>query len=90
VPNYGKKLNKDYPSGFYIDPPRSADAPDWVVGSVGINVADFQDWIETVGPGTDRLNFDICKKQDGSGWYVKLNTWTPEKKKVKSDADLPF
>ena len=87
--NFGKKLNSDYPSGFYIDPPKSANAPDWVVVSVGINLSDFRDWVATmVEDGTDRLNFDICKKKDGTGWYVKRNTFVP--KSGGDRDDLPF
>ena len=62
--------------GFYFD--RRENAPDFVIGRIGIDVQRFVAWLEKQ-PVSDRgyLNINVTRSKDGSKYSASLDTWKP-------------
>lgn len=80
-----------YPKGFFIKPAHE-NAPEFVKGRVSIKVEDFTNYLKECGNSDGWCNFQLLNGKNGL--YLKLDTWTPEKKAegsgVEDDDDLPF
>ena len=78
------------------------NTPDFVLGRLSINVAQFRDWMKaylTANPGKEWINIDSLMSKGGKP-YAKVDNWEPDSSKavepnhptgaVQPDEDLPF
>jgi hypothetical protein len=88
--------SKIFCEGFYFD--RRENAPDFVVGKIGIHVPRFIEWLEKQ-PVNDReyLNINVTRSKDGSKYSASLDTWKPSGERrqepapaVDMDDGIPF
>ena len=87
-------------SGFYPKQKRE-QAPDFVMGSLSINVAQFRTWLKeflAANPDKEWINIENLISKAGKG-YSKVDMWEPESKKLEAEEvvktpidedDLPF
>lgn len=80
--------------GLY--PKKRDGQPDFVIGKLSINVAQFREWMAEylkANQGSEWINIDMLVSKAGKG-YAKLDTWEPEnKQEEKSEPvseDIPF
>ena len=80
--------------GLY--PKKRDGQPDFVIGKLSINVAQFREWMAEylkANQGSEWINIDMLVSKAGKG-YAKLDTWEPENKQEdKSEPvseDIPF
>jgi hypothetical protein len=80
--------------GLY--PKKRDNQPDFVIGKLSINVAQFREWMAEylkANQGSEWINIDMLVSKAGKG-YAKLDTWEPENKQEdKSEPvseDIPF
>lgn len=67
---------KEYASGLYFNDPH-ANAPDFVIGKISVNVDKFIPWLENQIPSEKRyVNLSVKRGRDGKP-YVELDTWKP-------------
>lgn len=78
------KAKKNYVKGMNLKAPK-AGRPDFIRFELGINLADFRQYLaEQIANGIieDRdgwINIDVCDPwQDGDSYNITLNTWKPE------------
>ena len=91
--------SKVWCEGFYFD--RRENAPDFVIGRIGIDVQRFVAWLEEQ-PVSDRgyLNINVTRSKDGTKYSASLDTWKPSGERrepapaatvdMDDDSDLPF
>lgn len=54
-------------------------APDWILGSLSINVQSLTNWLNTTGQKVQKdgwINMDIKKSKEGKR-YIEVNTYNP-------------
>jgi hypothetical protein len=77
--------------GLY--PKKRDGQPDFVIGKLSINVAQFREWMAEylkANQGSEWINIDMLVSKAGKG-YAKLDTWDPDKKQEpESSEDIPF
>ena len=87
---------KNFANGFILT--RRPNAPEFVLGNVAINVAEFTEWLNTHKNAKGWINLDLKQAQSGK-YYAEQNTWQPDpnNQPVKAsqngqadDDDLPF
>jgi len=87
---------KNFANGFILT--RRPNAPEFVLGNVAINVAEFTEWLNTHKNAKGWINIDLKQAQSGK-FYAEQNTWQPtgDNQPVKAtqsneadDDDLPF
>ena len=68
--------SKVWCEGFFFD--RRENAPDFVIGRIGIDVQRFTAWLEKQ-PVSDRgyLNINVTRSRDGAKYSASLDTWQP-------------
>ena len=68
--------SKVWCEGFYFD--RRENAPDFVIGRIGIDVQRFVAWLEKQSV-SDRgyLNINVTRSKDGTKYSASLDTWKP-------------
>lgn len=79
--------DKVFGEGIYFNK-KHDNAPDFIKGSIGIEVERFVEFLKKHKGEDGRVSLDLLKKIDGSGLYFQLNDWKPEKK--KDDLSSPF
>lgn len=93
-----QNTEKNFANGFILT--RRAGAPDYVVGNVAINVAEFTEWLQTYKNEKGWINLNLMQSQNGK-FYAEQNTWSPNsetktpqtlKQEVSEseDDDFPF
>lgn len=87
---------KKFVDGLYLDPPRDG-APDFVIGKLAINVAQFRDWMVAYlkdNPNEKWIRMDLTRqKADPQKGTVALNDWKPAAKPEPAPEafdDIPF
>ena len=65
---------KNFANGFILT--RRAGAPEFVIGNVAINVAEFTEWLNTHKNAKGWINLDLKQAQSGK-FYAEQNTWQP-------------
>lgn len=70
-----EEKEKIFGDGIFIKKPREG-APDFVKGSISINVNQFLTFLDTHKNETGYVNLDILKSEKGT-LYTTLNTWKP-------------
>tara|TARA_R100001591_G_scaffold85062_1_gene91351 strand:- start:245 stop:508 length:264 start_codon:yes stop_codon:yes gene_type:complete len=87
-------MDSELIGGLY--PKKRDGQPDFVIGKLSINVAQFREWMAEylkANPGGEWINIDMLVSKAGKG-YAKLDTWEPEsKEEPKSEPvseDIPF
>lgn len=78
---------KQFAKGLRVD--RREGAPEFVICSLGFNVADFTAFMKENEKASGWVNVDV-KVSKGGKMYAELNTWTPEQKAkevVKEEVD---
>ncbi len=87
----------DLIGGLYPKP-KNANAPDFVIGKLSINIRQFREWmVEHIkaNPGEDWINIDMKVSKQGKG-YAVLDTWKPDTQAAQPDNqddfgdDIPF
>ena len=82
----------EFASGVYFD--RHEKAPDFVAGRLSVNVSKFIEWIEQQERSEKGyVNMQVLRKRDGTGYYVALDTWKPQKQQQRGadfDDSIPF
>ena len=82
-----------FADGLYVNK-KHENAPDFVKGSLGIEVDRFIAFLQQHKNEDGRVSIDLLAKKDGSGTYGTLNTWKPEKKEdtvnPPAEVDSPF
>ena len=80
--------------GLY--PKKRDGQPDFVIGKLSINVAQFREWMAEylkANQGSEWINIDMLVSKAGKG-YAKLDTWEPENKQEDKaepvSEDIPF
>ena len=68
--------SKIWAEGFYFD--RRENAPDFVIGRIGVDVKRFVAWLEKQ-PVSERgyLNINVTRSKDGTKYTASLDTWQP-------------
>lgn len=74
-----------FAEGFYFN--RNENAPDFVIGRIGIDVQRFIAWLEKQ-PVSDRgyLNISVTRSKDGTKYSAALDTWKPNSEKPKQSS----
>lgn len=87
-------MDSELIGGLY--PKKRDGQPDFVIGKLSINVAQFREWMAEylkANQGAEWINMDMLVSKAGKG-YAKLDTWEPESKqetKVEPVSDdIPF
>ena len=87
-------MDSELIGGLY--PKRRDNQPDFVIGKLSINVAQFREWMAEylkANQESEWINIDMLVSKAGKG-YAKLDTWEPENKQEdKSEPvseDIPF
>jgi len=84
-------MDSELIGGLY--PKKRDGQPDFVIGKLSINVAQFRDWMAEylkANQGSEWINIDMLVSKAGKG-YAKLDTWEPEQKQDSgSSEDIPF
>ena len=91
-------MDKIFADGFYFD--RKDNAPDFVIGSVSVNIHKALDFLREHANEKGYVNLDI-KRSKGGKVYMELNTWTPNQGQAQQaaqtvasnadmDQDIPF
>lgn len=87
---------KNYANGFILT--RRPQAPEFIVGNVSINVAQFTEWLNQHKNERGWINIDLKQSQNGK-YYAEQNTWQPStdnqptqaaQNNQAEDDDLPF
>jgi hypothetical protein len=87
----------DFVGGLYPKPKAPA-APDFVIGKLSINIAQFREWMKDhikAHPGEDWLNIDLKVSKAGKG-YAVVDDWKPESGPAgkpdpsEDDFDVPY
>lgn len=80
--------------GLY--PKKREEQPDFVIGKLSINVAQFREWMAEylkANQGAEWINIDMLVSKAGKG-YAKLDTWEPQKERADApetpSEDIPF
>lgn len=78
--------------GLY--PKKRDGQPDFVIGKLSINVAQFREWMQKYmkeNANAEWINLDMLVSKAGKG-YAKLDTWEPEQKQEPETVseDIPF
>lgn len=81
--------DKIWAEGFYFQ--RNENAPDFVIGRVGIDVQRFINWLERQ-PVSDRgyLNIQITRSKDGTKYSAALDTWKPNGEKPRQSSAAAY
>lgn len=86
----------EFVDGLYPYPPRDG-APDFVIGKLSINIAQFRTWMQAyiaANPGEEWVRIDLTKrKNDPTKGSAKIDTWKPDSAAQNTravDDDLPF
>lgn len=87
-------------SGLYPKA-KHANAPDFVIGKLSINIPQFREWMQAhikANPGEEWINIDLKVSKAGKG-YASIDDWKPDADKqtpqsasadnFQSD-DIPF
>ena len=77
-------------NGMYPKPKRD-NAPDFVLGTVSINVAQFREWFKgylAENPGEEWVNIQNLQSKAGK-YYAKVDTWKPDTNKAAAPANHP-
>ena len=91
-----QNTEKNFANGFILT--RRNGAPEFVIGNVAINVAEFSEWLNANKNERGWINLDLKQSQNGK-YYAEQNTWQPNSdskpvaKAAQSggdDDDLPF
>jgi hypothetical protein len=93
-----QNTEKNFANGFILT--RRNGAPEFVIGNVAINVAEFTEWLNTYKNEKGWVNLDLKQAQSGK-FYAEQNTWQPSNTETKEpqtlkqeveadDDDLPF
>ena len=83
-------IMKNYAKHIYFNEPRQ-NAPQFVIGSISVKVAEFIEWAQSVG-WSDKgyINLDVLRSKDGKP-YVAVNDYKSgqktERKPVKQRMD---
>ena len=88
--------DKIFSEGIYFNR-KHEKAPDWVLGSIGINVKQFGSWLKANKEHIDErgyLKLDVLESKAGKP-YCAVNTYVPDENKkesapVEEDDDVPF
>ncbi len=89
--------DNDLIGGLYPKP-KHANAPDFVIGKLSINVKQFREWMAgylKAHPDDEWINIDMKQSRAGKG-YAAVDTWKPSQKaepapqQVKEMDDIPF
>ena len=87
-------MDSELIGGLY--PKKRDGQPDFVIGKLSINVAQFRECMAEylkANQGSEWINMDMLVSKAGKG-YAKLDTWEPESKqetKVEPVSDdIPF
>jgi len=84
-------MDSELIGGLY--PKKRDGQPDFVIGKLSINVAQFRDWMAEylkANKDVEWINMDMLVSKAGKG-YAKLDTWEPEQKQDSgSSEDIPF
>ena len=91
-------MSKDFIDGLFVNNPRE-NAPDFVKGSLSIQVDKFIPYLKSKANAKGYVNIDLLESKDGN-LYPKLNEWKPisdnlEKPKpieraMKEDEEINF
>ena len=74
-------------SGMYPKPKRDG-APDFVLGTVSINVAQFREWFKgylAENPDEEWVNIQNLQSKGGK-YYAKVDTWKPDPNRASGGA----
>ena len=77
-------------SGMYPKPKRD-NAPDFVLSTVSINVAQFREWFKgylSENPNEEWVNIQNLQSKGGK-YYAKVDTWKPDPDKASAPANHP-
>lgn len=78
--------DKKFADGFYYKP-KHEKAPDFVKGSISINIKKSIPWLELMVNKSGYVNLTI-KESKNNTHYIELDTWEPgDKKKTFVDHD---
>ena len=84
-------MDSELIGGLY--PKKRDGQPDFVIGKLSFNVAQFRDWMAEylkANKDAEWINMDMLVSKAGKG-YAKLDTWEPEQKQDSgSSEDIPF
>jgi len=79
-----EKKEKIFANGMRVMAPRE-NAPDWVKGSLGIEVDSFKKFLDDNVNAKGWVNIDLLLSQKGT-WYASLNTYKPK----TDETEIPF
>ena len=87
-----QNTEKNFANGFILS--RRDGSPEFVVGNVAINVAEFTNWLNTHKNEKGWVNIDLKQAKSGK-YYAEQNTWQPSAETTpqqsnEDDTDLPF
>ena len=77
----------DLIGGLYPKP-RHENAPEFVIGKLSINVAQFREWMKAhlaANPGEEWINVDMKVSRAGKG-YCQIDDWKPNQDAPKKAA----
>lgn len=74
---------KIFAKGAFLKDPRDG-APDFVIGTLGIKVAEFKDFLDEHVKANGYVDFDLLRGQNGKP-YMALNTYKSEKPEVAKE-----
>jgi len=72
---------KDFIDGLFVKSPRE-NAPDFVKGSLSIQVDKFIPYLKEKANAKGYINIDLLSSKDGN-LYAKLNEWKPSSDRAK-------
>lgn len=72
-----------FPDGLIVREP-SSQAPDFIIGSIGVNAERFSQWVEKHKNDRGWAFFTIKKSKKG-GLYIHLDTWKPKQPEQKAE-----
>lgn len=68
-------MEKQFTKGLFFNKPNEK-APDFVKGSLSINVHEFTQWLEQNKNAKGYVNIDLKESQQGK-FYAEKNSWEP-------------
>lgn len=77
-----EQKEKTFVSGMYFE--KKDTAPVYVIGSLSLKVGEVVPFLQLHEKKSGYVNVDIKQAQSGK-YYCELNTWIPQKDKVKEE-----
>ena len=83
-------MSDDLIGGLYPKP-KHPNAPDFVIGGLSINVAQFREWMKShiaANHGEEWINIQMKVSKAGKG-YAAIDTWKPDAVKAEAPQQAP-